>query len=107
MQIHNAAAKETIFAINHWSAAGADIGIGNSSSENRDWTGNAGSYSSKRLPVSVQPSGWMKSSDFSVGFVLNKTDRGKTVRWASSWINRFIEQPRVSVRFASTGNTAC
>ncbi len=58
MQIHNAAAKETIFAINHWSAAaGADIGIGNSSSENRDWTfsGNAGSYSSKRLRVYVRP----------------------------------------------------
>ena len=38
MQIHNAAAKETIFAINHWSAAaGADIGIGNSSSASSRW----------------------------------------------------------------------
>jgi sialate O-acetylesterase len=58
MQIHNYAAGQTLFAINHWSQGpGADIGIGNSSGATRDWTfaGNAGTYSSKRLRVFVRP----------------------------------------------------
>ncbi len=56
MQIHNFGAGQTLFAINHWSAgAAADIGIGNSPGENRDWTftGNARTYSSARLRVYV------------------------------------------------------
>lgn len=58
MQIHNHGAKQTVFAINHWSAgAKADLGIGNSTGGTRDWTftGNAGSYKSKRLRVYVRP----------------------------------------------------
>ncbi|HRA86616.1 MAG TPA: sialate O-acetylesterase [Planctomycetaceae bacterium] len=57
MQIHNNAAGQTLFAINHWIAGGgADIGIGNSEGQTRDWTftGNAGSYSAKRLRVFVR-----------------------------------------------------
>lgn len=58
MQIHNYGARQTIFAINHWSVgAGADIGIGNSPGQQQDWTfnGNAGAYTSKRLRVYVRP----------------------------------------------------
>lgn len=58
MQVHDFAAKQTIFAINHWRASPkADLGIGNAPGQNRDWTfsGNADSYSSKRLRVYVRP----------------------------------------------------
>ncbi len=58
MQVHNHAAKQTLFAINHWSmGSGADIGIGNQGKGNPDWTfaGNAGSYKAKRLRVLVRP----------------------------------------------------
>lgn len=58
MQVHNPSAKQTIFAINHWSqGAGADIGIGNSKGRTRDWTfsGNAGSWRDKRLRIYVSP----------------------------------------------------
>jgi sialate O-acetylesterase len=58
MQVHNGAAKETVFAVNHWGAgSNADIGIGNSSGPHPDWTfsGNAARYSSKRLRVYVRP----------------------------------------------------
>jgi sialate O-acetylesterase len=58
MQVHNHAAKQTLFAINHWSAGnGADIGIGNQGKGNPDWTfaANAGSYKVKRLRVLVRP----------------------------------------------------
>jgi len=58
MQIHNHGAKQTIFAINNWrQGRNADIGIGNSSGNTRDWTfsGNAGSYRSKRLRIYVRP----------------------------------------------------
>jgi sialate O-acetylesterase len=58
MQIHNHAAKQTLFAINHWSMGNsADIGIGNQNKGNPDWTfaGNAGSYKAKRLRVLVRP----------------------------------------------------
>jgi sialate O-acetylesterase len=57
MQVGNPAAKQTVFAFNHWSAgAGADLGIGNSSGQNPDWTfaGNAGQYSARRLRVLVR-----------------------------------------------------
>jgi sialate O-acetylesterase len=57
MQVHNHDAKQTIFAVNHWREGDkADIGIGNQSQGNPDWTfaGNAGSYKSKRLRVLVR-----------------------------------------------------
>lgn len=57
MQIHNFAAGQTLFAINHWLAGnGADIGIGNSTGQTRDWTFTAsgGNHSSKRLRVFVR-----------------------------------------------------
>ena len=57
MQVHNYGAKQTLFAINHWiSGAGADLGIGNGPDRTTDWTfsGNGGSYSSKRLRVYVR-----------------------------------------------------
>lgn len=58
MQIHNHAAKQTLFAINHWvTGTSADIGIGTSEGQTRDWTfaANAGSYIVKRLRVLVRP----------------------------------------------------
>lgn len=57
MQVHNTAAKQTLFALNQWSAGGgANLGIGNSTGETRDWTfvSNAGSYTSKRLRILVR-----------------------------------------------------
>ena len=57
MQVHDFGAKRTIFAINQWkAAAGADIGIGNSTGKTQDWTfsGNAASYSEKRLAIYVK-----------------------------------------------------
>ena len=57
MQIHDFATKQTLFSINHWGAgAGADLGIGNGPERTPDWTfsGNGGSYSSKRLRVYVR-----------------------------------------------------
>lgn len=58
MQVHNFKAQQTLFAINHWvSGSSADIGIGNSSGQTRDWTfaGNAAGYPYKRLRVFVRP----------------------------------------------------
>jgi len=57
MQIHNHDAKQTLFALNHWQTGqGADVGIGNQSANNPDWTfaGNAASYATKRLRVLVR-----------------------------------------------------
>ena len=57
MQLHNATAEQTLFAINHWRRGErADIGIGNRAEKNSDWTfaGNAQSYSAKRLRVLVR-----------------------------------------------------
>ena len=57
MQIHNHAARQTLFAINHWSVGdNADIGIGNSPSGNPDWTfaNNGSGYRTKRLRVFVK-----------------------------------------------------
>ena len=60
MQVHNHEAKQTILAVNHWVAgATADIGIGDSDGDTRDWTfkANAGTYEVKRLRVLVRPKG--------------------------------------------------
>ena len=57
MQVHNHAAKQTILAVNHWrEGEKADLGIGNQSEKNPDWTfsANAGSYTFKRLRVLVR-----------------------------------------------------
>ncbi|HWY32252.1 MAG TPA: hypothetical protein VNX46_15935, partial [Candidatus Acidoferrum sp.] len=56
MQVHNHDARQTLFAINHWrEGAHADVGIGNQSTNNPDWTfaGNAGSYQAMHLKVFV------------------------------------------------------
>jgi sialate O-acetylesterase len=58
MQVHDFAGRRTLFAINHWrDGENADIGIGNSDGESRDWTftRNANSYRHKRLRVYVRP----------------------------------------------------
>ena len=62
MQVHNFAAKQTIFAFNNWKAGpGADLGIGNSDpnasgGRTLDWTfnGNASQYVVKQLKVLVR-----------------------------------------------------
>jgi len=57
MQVHNHDARQTLFAINHWrEGAHADVGIGNQTKNNPDWTfaGNAGSYHAMRLRVLVR-----------------------------------------------------
>ena len=57
MQIHNHAAKQTLFAVNHWTEGSrADLGGGNQATGNPDWTfaANAGSYQVKRLRVLVR-----------------------------------------------------
>ncbi len=57
MQVHNPAAGQTLFAINHWrEGARADLGIGNQPANSSDWTfaANAGSYTAKRLRVLVR-----------------------------------------------------
>jgi sialate O-acetylesterase len=57
MQVHNHAARQTLFALNHWrEGERADLGIGNQPKDNPDWTfaGNAGSYPHKRLRVLVR-----------------------------------------------------
>jgi sialate O-acetylesterase len=56
MQVHNHDARQTLFAINHWrEGAHADIGIGNQSTNNPDWTfaSNAGGYHAMHLLVLV------------------------------------------------------
>ncbi|HLY07947.1 MAG TPA: hypothetical protein VKW04_01455 [Planctomycetota bacterium] len=59
MQVHNHKVGQTIFALNHWrdGGEGADLGIGNSTGPNPDWTflRNSGSYSYKRLRILVRP----------------------------------------------------
>ena len=57
MQIHNHDAKQTLFAVNHWrDGEHADLGIGNSTGANPDWTfaANADTYAAKRLRVFVR-----------------------------------------------------
>lgn len=60
MQIHNYVAGETLMAYNRWgggSAGNSDLGIGNQSTGNPDWTfaANAAGYSVKQLQVLVHP----------------------------------------------------
>ncbi|MBM4079438.1 MAG: 9-O-acetylesterase, partial [Planctomycetes bacterium] len=58
MQVHNHEAKQTIFALNSWKGGlKADLGIGNSTGQTRDWTfmRNADTYSLKKLRVLVRP----------------------------------------------------
>mgnify|MGYP003345541208 FL=1 len=58
MQVHHGGAKQTVFAINQWKAgARADLGIGNSPGDTKDWTftSSAANYVSKRLRVFVRP----------------------------------------------------
>jgi len=57
MQVHNHKAKQTIFSINKWrSGAKAEIGIGNSPGQTRDWTfvSNADTYPVRKLQVLVR-----------------------------------------------------
>ena len=57
MQIHNTAAKQTVFAVNHWSAGeNLELGIGNAPSGHPDWTfrGNFKTYRKPRLRVFVR-----------------------------------------------------
>jgi sialate O-acetylesterase len=57
MQVHNHAAGQTVFALNHWKAGqSADIGIGNRPVSQPDWTfaNNAMSYEARRLRVLVR-----------------------------------------------------
>ncbi|MEK6795474.1 MAG: sialate O-acetylesterase [Spirochaetota bacterium] len=58
MQVHNYDARQTIFAVNSWkSGQRADIGIGNASGVNTDWTfsGAGSQYTYKRLKIYVRP----------------------------------------------------
>ncbi len=63
MQVHNTTAGQTLFAFNNWgggaTTTGADLGIGNNSGGNPDWTfaNNAGNYTIKTIQVLVQTSG--------------------------------------------------
>jgi sialate O-acetylesterase len=57
MQVHNHAARQTLFAVNHWrEGRGADLGIGNQPTGNPDWTfaANAGTWKARRLRVLVR-----------------------------------------------------
>jgi sialate O-acetylesterase len=57
MQVHNFAARQTLFAVNHWrEGKTADLGIGNQPQGSPDWTfaANAERYTSKRLRVLVR-----------------------------------------------------
>ncbi len=58
IQIHNPKAKTTVLAFNHFNndKVPCDVGIGNSSGENPDWTfsRNAGGYSARRISVWVK-----------------------------------------------------
>ena len=63
MQLHNAAAAQTLFAFNNWggtaTATNADLGIGNGLGANPDWTfsNSAANYTIKTIQVLVQTSG--------------------------------------------------
>jgi lysophospholipase L1-like esterase len=63
MQIHNAAAGQTLFAFNNWggttTTTNTDLGIGNQPGGNPDWTfsNSAGNYTVRSLQVLVRTSG--------------------------------------------------
>lgn len=58
LQVHNLDAKATVLAFNHFTSGGApcDVGLGNSSGENPDWTfaRNAASWKTRRISVWVK-----------------------------------------------------
>jgi sialate O-acetylesterase len=57
MQVHNHDARQTLFALNHWKEGkNADLGIGNQPTGQPDWTftGNAGTWQTKRLRILVR-----------------------------------------------------
>ena len=80
MQVHNHSAGHTVFAINNWNAgAKADIGIGNSPGQHRDWTlaGNGEEYEKKRLRIFVRPTGKAgepRESGWERSYASGKTD---------------------------------
>lgn len=59
MQVHNLAAKQTVFALNHWVAgAAADLGVGNGPGDKgTDWTfsSSARGFALKKLRIYVRP----------------------------------------------------
>lgn len=58
MQVHNPAAKQTLFSINNWKAGNsADLGLGKNPGKHNDWTfaANGAQYTAKRLRVFVRP----------------------------------------------------
>ena len=66
MQVHNYGASQTLFAINHFNGLNTiELGIGNRTSGNPDWTfaNNAASYDSRRLYVFVLPGGDTSTTD--------------------------------------------
>ena len=58
-QVHNAFARQPVFAYNHWGESGAndDLGIGGQPEGNPDWTlaANAGDYTSRKLVILIRP----------------------------------------------------
>lgn len=67
MQLHNAAAGQTLFAYNNWGTnttpATADIGIGNGTGAHPDWTfsNNGGAWTIKTIQVLVRADGDLTS----------------------------------------------
>ena len=61
MQVHNYAAGQTLFAVNRLNDANStvDIGIGNRSHADTDWTfaANAGDYDTRRMHIFILPGG--------------------------------------------------
>ncbi len=63
MQLHNTGSAQTVFAFNNWATspttANIDLGIGNGTGANPDWTfmNNAGGYTVKTLQVLVRTTG--------------------------------------------------
>ncbi len=59
MQIHNSTFGHTLFALNKWGKDGVtlEMGIGNQSTGNKDWTGaaNAASFTRRTLYVLIRP----------------------------------------------------
>ena len=68
MQVHNAAARQTLIAFNNWGAGGnnCDLGIGNSAGAHPDWTFafNAAGYTVRALQVYVKTSNVLFRDDF-------------------------------------------
>lgn len=58
LQVHDLAAKKTIFSFNHFNNArvACDVGIGTATTRHPDWTfsANAGAYKARRISVWVK-----------------------------------------------------